>query len=98
MVLCCSCSRPSPAVIRQQPPAQKQKSVEEYAAGLRKDYDSVQIYAVSNRYEVWCMGGLFPGKWKDAETLDQARQIVNDYYLKWAENCIGPTPPGKRIE
>lgn len=73
-------------------------TVENYAAKLRKQNDSVHIYAVSNRFEVWCDHSIAKGKWKDAETLEEARQIVYEYYIQWAKNCIGPTPPGKKVE
>lgn len=75
-----------------------QQNLEEYAIRLRKEHDSVHIYAVSNKFEVWCMHGIVTGKWKDAETMEEARKIVNEYYIEWARNCIGPNPPGKLIE
>ena len=74
-------------------------TVEEYAARLRKENDSVHIYAVSNKFEVWCDSGIaLMGKWKNAETIEEARKIVSDYYDEWARNCIGPIPPGKLVE
>jgi hypothetical protein len=78
------------------PPVQ---DVEKYAAKLRKDMNNVRIYCVtSNHYEVWTTGGFLPGKWKDAESLEAAHKIVDDYYIQWAKNCIGPTPPGRLVE
>ena len=79
------------------PPATQ--DVEKYAARLHKDMNNLRIYCVtSNHYEVWTTGGIWPGKWKDAESLEAARKIVDDYYIKWAQNCIGPTPPGRLVE
>lgn len=75
-----------------------QPSIEEYAARLRKDMANVNIYSVSNRYEIWTTGGFLPGKWKDAGSLEEARKIVDDYYIEWAKNCIGPTPLGRKVE
>ena len=77
-----------------------QKSVLEEAVALRKSHDSVHIYMVNtNQYEVWCTGGLAGGGlWRATNTLEAARQIVDDYYVQWAKNCIGPTPPGKQVE
>lgn len=76
----------------------KPRTLETEAAKLRKEHDSVHIYAVSNKFEVWCTHGLATGKWKDAETLEDARRVVNEYYLEWARNCIGPVPAGKLVE
>jgi hypothetical protein len=73
-------------------------SVEEYAAKLKKDYDAVHIYAVSNCFIVWCNHKTKEGRWAEANTIEEARKIVDDYYKEWARNCMGPTPPGKLVE
>ena len=67
------------------------------AAELRKDFDDIHIYVVSNRYEVWCTG-VGPGQYKDAATLDEAHKIINNYYIEWAKRCIGDMPTGKLVE
>jgi hypothetical protein len=94
-VLFCFCSEkksePHPK------PPQAPLTLEQYAADLRKRHDSVHIYAVSNHYEVWTMSVL-KGKWKEAQTIEEARKIVDDYYREWARACIGPALPGERIE
>lgn len=81
----------------EKPNKSREDRIKEEEKALRERHNSVRIYAVSNRFEVWCMG-TFPGKWKDAETLEEAREIVTAYYRKWAENCIGPEIPGTLVE
>jgi hypothetical protein len=96
-VLFCSCSEKKSEPHPKPQPPQAPLTLEQYAADLRKRHDSVHIYAVENHYEVWSLGAL-KGKWKEAQTLEEARKVVDDYYLEWARACIGPTIPGVRIE
>lgn len=90
--LFCSCSKP----VEKSVVEIRQKTVEEYAATLRKDHDSIHIYEVNGRYEVWSTKPS--GKWRDAATLEEARKIVADYYTQWAKNCMGDQTPANRIE
>ena len=78
-------------------PSYNTESVEEYAKRLRKDFDSLRIYQSSNRFEIWTKN-VGETKWKEVGSLEEARKVVDDYYLLWAKNCIGDKPQGKRVE
>ena len=75
----------------------EQMTLQEEADRLRKDFDSVHIYAVSNRYEVWCTHTV-KDKWKDVETAEEAKRVVDEYYLDWARNCRGSKSEGKLVK
>lgn len=76
----------------------RQAKVAAYARKLRAERpDYLAIYELDGRYSVW-LTGTGQTKWRDADSLAQARKIVDDYFIEWAENCVGDEPPGRRVE
>lgn len=67
------------------------------AESLKKEHDCVHIYSVSNSFEIWT-SGIESGYWKSANTLEEARTIVDNYYMQWARNIRGEPTPGILVE
>lgn len=76
----------------------KSFTVEEYAVKLRKDFNSVHIYEREGRFEVWYFETGKPCRWSDSGTIEEARKIVDDYYIAWAKNCVEPSLSRKLVE
>jgi len=77
-----------------EPQSHGDRVIDKYAYLSAKD--CIKIYAVSNRFEVWDASGS-PGLWETADTVEEARQIVDAYYWQWAKNIIGPELPKYRV-
>jgi len=73
-------------------------AVESEAERLRKSRDFISVYAVTNRFEVWKITPPFSRHLRTVETLEEAREVVDAYYVGWAEERIGPMPPGRKVE